>query len=288
MHSEDEEVERENLAQTLVRELPKAQVVVVERPGQDSESSVAWIALPRGTELKKIDDEQLLAHPRRTQAIAAISTLESFLEYVAKHAQPESVIWCAFNPQTFTLGFTLIVDEHAPTAPGWRAHRATYTPEMSTQWKTWLGANKQSKSQLEFAEFLERNERDVAAVDGYPSSLDMMKLATEFEASSEKRVKSIVRLQGGGVRLDYVEDDDAATLQALKLFERFAIGMPIFWAGAGYRIDARLKYRQSSGKVCFWYELIRPDIVHEAAARELIDAVRDGAGSVPLLMGTCT
>jgi uncharacterized protein YfdQ (DUF2303 family) len=90
------------------------------------------------------------------------------------------------------------------------------------------------------------------------------------------------------VRLEYVDDDDAATLTQMKLFERFQIGIPVFWAGPAYRIDARLKYRHGSGKVSFWYELIRADRVHEAAAKDLIDRVRAGLGGVPLLMGSCS
>lgn len=73
------------------------------------------------------------------------------------------------------------------------------------------------------------------------------------------------------------------------LITQFAIGIPVFWAGPGYRIDARLRYRHASGKVAFWYELIRPDRVHEAAAKELIERIRTGLPQgVPLLMGKTT
>lgn len=43
--------------------------------------------------------------------------------------------------------------------------------------------------------------------------------------------------------------------------------------------------RRVDGKVHFWYELIRPDRVHKAAAKELIERVRAGIGATPLLMG---
>lgn len=115
----------------------------------------------------------------------------------------------------------------------------------------------------------------------------MLKMATEFEANSDKRIKSVVRLQGGGVRMDYVDDDNADTLAQMQVFEKFQIGIPVFWSGPGYRIDARLKYRHGQGKVSFWYELIRPDRIHEAAAKELIERVRAGIGAVPMLMGSC-
>jgi uncharacterized protein YfdQ (DUF2303 family) len=283
------EIEGENIAQTLARELPTAAVVFTDHPnGEEPAGRISYVAVPKNFDLKPIDNEALLAHPRRTKATATLTTPESFIEYVKKFGTPATMVWCHFNPQSFALSFAAVIDENAPNNAGWRSHQAKYTPEMSAEWKTWTGDNKKSKSQIDFAEFLERHEKDIASVEGFPTSLDMMTLATEFVASSEKRVKSVVRLQGGGVRLDYVEDDDAATLTAMKLFDKFAVGIPVFWAGPGYRIDARLKYRQAQGAVSFWYDLIRPDVVHEASALELIEKVRDGIAAVPLLMGTST
>lgn len=283
------EYENENIAETIVRELPKPELVLTQSYDETSPAgAITHVAIPKGYELKALDDEALLPNPRRTKAMATMSQTESFLAYVNKHKTEAAVVWCNFDPQTFALGFTAVFDENAPTAAGWRSHQAKYIPAMSAEWKIWTGTNKQAKSQLEFAEFLERHESDIASVEDFPTSLDMMRLATEFEASSEKRIKSVARLQGGGVRLDYVDDDDAATLTAMKLFDKFAVGIPVFWAGPGYRIDARLKYRQATGKVTFWYDLIRPDVVHEAAALELIEKVRAGIGSVPLLMGSST
>lgn len=283
------DTQQENIAQTLARELPKAAILYSETlTDEEPRGSIAYVAIPKGHELKTVDNEPLLQHPRRTKATASLTNSASFIDYVLKHKTAATVVWCSFNPQTFSLSFAAVIDEHAPDLAGWRAHQAKYTPEMSAEWKTWGGSNKQAMSQLDFAEYLERNDKDIASVEGFPTSLDMMKLATEFIASNEKRIKSIVRLQGGGVRLDYVDDEDTATLTAMKLFDKFAVGIPVFWSGPSYRIDARLKYRQGNGGVSFNYELIRPDIVHEAAALELIQNVRESIGAVPLLMGACT
>jgi len=108
----------------------------------------------------------------------------------------------------------------------------------------------------------------------------------QMTLSLKRSAKGALLIQGGGTRLDFVDDNDADTEANMKLFEKFAIGIPVFWAGPGYRIDARLRYRHASGKVAFWYELIRPDRVHEAAAKELIERIRKGLPEgVPLLMG---
>ena len=43
--------------------------------------------------------------------------------------------------------------------------------------------------------------------------------------------------------------------------------MPIYFNGAAYRIDARLKYRIREGKLTLWYELIRPEKIIEDARK---------------------
>lgn len=140
----------------------------------------------------------------------------------------------------------------------------------------------------------EANEKDIAGGPGLPSSLEMMTMATNFEAAADKRIKSKVRLQSGGVALEYVDTDDEATIGQMRLFERFQIALPVFWrlrdgqqAVPAWPLTARLKYRVAQGEATFWYELVRPDLVHEAAALTLIAEVRAGLGSVPLRMGSC-
>lgn len=277
-----------NLAETLADVLPKT--ALVGALDSSNAAGVNLYAVPKGAELKEVDLERLLGAPRRAKLLVQTAEVGSFLAYIERHRTDATVVWCAFDPQTFALSFQAVFDDFgAKAAPGWRGHRAAYTPQPSAEWKAWTAANgpRSAMAQLEFASFLEQHETDIAAVDNMPTSLQMMAMATAFEANSEKRVKSVVKLQGGGTRLDFVDDNDAQTEANMKLFEKFAIGIPVFWAGPSYRIDARLKYRHGSGKVAFWYELIRPDRVHEAAAKELIDKVLAGLpAGTPLLMGS--
>lgn len=140
-------------------------------------------------------------------------------------------------------------------------------------------------SQVEFAAFVEDNRASIASVEGFPTSAQMFEMAINMEASQDVRFKSAIRLQNGGTQLQFIADDDKQTIERMQLFERFAIGIPVFWNGDAYQITARLKYRVRDGKVSFWYELERTDVVFEAAARELIAAVRAGA-EVPFFFGT--
>lgn len=269
-----------NLAETLARVLPKAEIVHIS-----THNDIVQVAVPAGTTLREIDLEKLREHPRRMQGVAALSDEASFLAYVQRHKSESTVAWCAFNPATYALAFWAIFDDHTKGLPGWRGHAAQFAPALSVEWGIWAKQDEKPQGQIEFAQFLERNEGDIASVPGMPTSLQMMEMATGFESTGEKRVRSIVKLQGGGVSLQYVEGDDEATLQQMKAFDKFAIGIPVFWSGASYCINARLRYRQAQGKVTFWYELIRPDRVHEAAAKDVITRVRDGLGDVPMVMG---
>lgn len=282
----------ENIAETLARELPEPRVLFVDGTPQDG---ISHVAVPRDWEVKSLDNERMLARPRRTRAHATLHDADSFLVYVGQHKGASTAVWCDFNPASYALSFTAVVDEHGNGATGWREHTANFTPRTSVEWDIWVTShNGKQLGQVAFAEFLESNEKDIAGGKGLPSSLDMMTMATNFEATADKRIKSRVRLQSGGVALEYVDTDNEATIGQMKLFERFQIGIPVFWempepgkALAAWPIEARLKYSIKQGGATFWYQLIRPDIVHETAALALINKMIDGLGDVPLRMGTC-
>jgi uncharacterized protein YfdQ (DUF2303 family) len=285
-------MEHENVALTVLRDMPVPHVIAQEDvPGG---GRVMHIAVPKGFTVQAIDNEASLASPRVLKGTAALTSLESFLDYVKRHAEPATVVWADFDPAKNKLAFRAVFDEHAnfgsATRPGWRRHAATFTPELSKEWLIWTGSNgpEKNKGQLEFANFIEDNADDIAAGEGLPSSIQMLEMALNFEASQDKRVKSTVRLQSGGVELEYVNTDDAETVMKMRMFERFQLGIPVFRDDkSGFAVLAKLRYRVSSGKVTFWYELRRPDKVHKVAAEDLIKRVGEGIGPmVPLLMGT--
>jgi len=279
------DIEEENIAATLARVLPNAQI---HASGIDG---VKLLTVPQGFKVEALDLEKFEGTPRRKKGTATFSSIESFAAYIATHAADGTTAWADFNPQTFALSFIGVLDENSKAGPGWREHRAKYVPDMSTEWKTWTGSahngrNTKVFTQVEFAEFIEANANDFLPADGLPTDLEMLTMATNFVANEERRLKSSVRLSSGGVRLEYVADVDTGTVEAMQLFEKFQIGIPVFQDGPAYPIVARLKYRQKDGKVSFFYELIRTDRVHRQAALEQISAMRESLGATPLLMGS--
>lgn len=278
-----------NIAETLANVLPKAAVLHTVDSGFAG-LHIAHVALPRNTELKeiKVDLEALLPNPRKTKSTAVFSDAASFLAYVARHASLGSVTWCDFNPQTFALSFAAVIDEHTKDMAGWRSHIARFKPEMSIEWKAWKGKDREAFEQPAFAEWIQEHEDDITTANGLPTSLQMLEMATNFVMNEERVLKSAIKLQSGGARLTYIADPDAGTTEEMKVFERFALGIPVFHGGAPWSLSARLKYRTHSGKVKFFYELVRADRVHDAAAKELIEQIKAGLGSVPLFMGSAT
>jgi uncharacterized protein YfdQ (DUF2303 family) len=166
----------------------------------------------------------------------------------------------------------------------WRDHLAIFSPASAAEWIRWREKNRQSFTQQEFATFIEDNLKDVVKVEESPSGGQMLEMALDFEANQEKRFKSAIRLQSGTVNMQFVDSEDSATISKMQMFERFTIGIPVFWGSDPYRVDARLKYRQRDGKLTFHYELIRTDKVLEAATKTIIEKVND-ALKLPFFFG---
>lgn len=267
-----------NLAETLARELKKPFEIASEELAH-----VRRIALPPGWTVKEIDDEKLREMPRRKVAVVRHDSVESFSAYVLRHGTADSTLWVKADYTAGEVKLTMIVNDHGPEPDccDWRDHRAYYAPAFSEEWKRWKSNDKKPMSQAEFATFIEDNLADIAGGEQLPSGADMLRMALDFEAKQDMRFKSAIRLQSGGVDLSFVQQEDTGTLEKMKLFDRFSVGIAVFWGDAAYRVDARLRYRVREGKLSFWYELIRADKVLEAAAVAIVAKIGTATDRTP-------
>lgn len=244
------------------------------------------LMVPNGYTAKVIDNlEKHLPAPLRKTGTAKLDDLDSFVWYAKEHG---SMICCRIytvvDYKTGALSFNAVFNDHEQEAAAWRDFNAQFAPALSLEWLRWTGKNKQLMTQSEFASFIEDNLPEIATIEGLPTGTDMLQLASHFEVTSEKKFKAGHRLQSGGVSIEYIDQEDAGTLARMQMFDKFALGMPVYFNGTAYRIDARLKYRIREGKLALWYELIRPEKIIEDAARELIEGVRSKTG-MPVLFG---
>lgn len=276
--------DQENIAATLAREM-KAPIEIA----LDLDARVRRVALPSGWTIKEYDDLKYEAKPLRKAGIVKLDDTASFIDYVRRHGSLEScTVWCKADYAAGRVGFMAIIDDHgeAPDAQRWREHRATFTPVFSEEWKRWIGHNGPGKAftQFDFAGFIEENNKDIAGVDGSATGAQMLEMALSMEANQDVKFKSSIRLQNGGVQLNYVADDDAQTVTRMQLYERFTLGFRVFSGGDAYQLGARLRYRVREGKLTFWYELIRPDKVLEAATTTLVELIKSNVGK-PFFFG---
>jgi uncharacterized protein YfdQ (DUF2303 family) len=245
---------------------------------------IPYTALPSGYQVH--DLERLLPNPTRKRANVVMHDTASFIEYVKKHGSMDTcTIYADIDQQESKATYIAVIDDHGadPGAAQWRSHTATLTPRQSVEWARWIGGDNSGMSQAEFAAWIEDNLQDIAGTQGAPTGAEMLQMALNFERNATKRYKQKLDLQGGGIQFEYIDDEDKDTRTQMKVFERFGLGMRVFVNGDAYAMQARLKYRESGGKLSFWYELIRPDKVFEAASNDIVKAIREGTGMMVLI-----
>lgn len=267
----------ENIAETITRE--------VRKPFAVSNDST-YIAMPEGWKLE--DTEKTDFIPRRKRGKVSLNDADSFISYSKRHGSiaKSSTVWCDANYVAGKVAFTAILNDHGEKEDDqqWRDHLATFSPAFSEEWNRWFKKNASPFSQADFAAFIEENLKDIAGIEGSPAGTQMLEMALSFEANQDLRFKSAIRLQNGAVQMSFAENDDAQTLQKMQMFERFSLGLPVFWGDEAYQVDARLRYRARDGKVNFWFELIRSDKVLEAATKTLIEKIKAETG-LPFFFG---
>lgn len=277
-------LEQENLAQTLAKEMKQPVVLI---PDNALAQHHTVLALPPGYTHYTMDVEKLQDRPRRKITTVTLTETESFVAYMKRHGSlTNSTIWAEVDYPNGKLAFQAIINDHgdAEDEQAWRDHTVKYAPQFSEEWKIWSQGNSRAMTQDQFALFIEQNLKDIATAEGMPTGTQMLAMATELEINQDSKFKSQVRLQSGGVRLEFINDADEGTAKRMEIFSKFAIGLQVFRNGSPYLIEARLRYRQREGKLQFWYELIRPDVTLEAASKDLITQLREATGN-PFFFG---
>lgn len=243
-----------------------------------------FILVPDG--YKTEDLEHLMTNPIRKTAEVSVTETDSFIFYTKKHGSlDECVIYAETDYAASRCVMVALINDHGSDAPHWRDHRVTFAPRQSVEWGRWLSSNKKGVSQNDFATWLEDNLPDVAAVPGMPSGSEILQMALAFEANSQKKFRSKTNLQSGSFSIEFIDEENNDTRATMKVFERFTLGIPVFEGSASaYPIEARLKYRESSGKLNFWYELIRPDRVFKTAVMDELNKIKEATG-FPIIFG---
>lgn len=244
-----------------------------------------FVVIPAGYNVECI--ERMLEIPIRKRGSIVTTSSAGFIDYLQKHSvADESTIYADIDSEQSRCKLLSVIDDHGKGVPGWREHTCKFEPKLSVEWSRWKGSDKKTMNQATFAAWLEDNLPDIASVPGFPSGTEILQMALGFEANSDKKFRSKINLQSGGVQFEYVEDETKDTRTKMIVFERFTIGIPVFDGSASaYPVEARLKYREKNGDVTFWYELIRADRVFKSAVADELVAIKEGTG-LQVISGT--
>lgn len=239
---------------------------------------IPFLVVPDGYKVENL--EHLMELPLRKRGAIVTTNSTGFVDYLKNHATAElSTIYADIDSEQSRCKLLAVIDDHSKDAPDWREHTCSFDPKLSVEWTRWNINNRNMMDQAGFASFLEDNLSDIASVPGFPTGTEVLQMALGFEANADKKFRSKINLQSGGVQFEYVEDETKDTRTKMIVFERFTIGVPVFDASANaYPVEARLKYREKGGSVSFWYELIRPDRVFKRAIDDELAGISENTG----------
>ncbi len=237
-----------------------------------------FVVTPNDYEVSNL--EKMLISPVRKRGAVITTDSAGFITYTKKHGNADScIIYANIDSERSVFGMAAVINDHASDKAQWRDHRCLFSPKLSVEWDRWVKQNRAQMSQADFAAWLEDNLGDIASVTGMPTGAEILGMALAFEANADKRLRSKINLQSGGVRFEFVEDEDKDTRASMEVFSRFWIGIPVFdGSTSAYPLEARLKYRDKGGSLTFWYELIRPDRVFKTAVTEELGKIIEGTG----------
>lgn len=208
--------------------------------------------------------------PLRKQGTVKVLDSGSFCEYYSLFSDEHSRV---FADETVSKVLA-VLDYHGAgeNAPRWGAHRVELVLRHSEEWKAWESFDGQRKSQMEFAEFLEDNAPDIVT----PDAATMLEVARDLRAKTDVDFGSAVRMSNGSVQFKYTEQVKSTYGAGnVDVPEQFVISIPVYLGCDRVRITARLRHRINSGKLTFWYDLLRSDVVKRDAFLAIRKSIAD-------------
>lgn len=216
--------------------------------------------VPEGASAVVLDLDRFrnLDRPHRKQGTFKPATVSSFIDLVEDQADPHTTVWV--HP---TSGKVVAVLNDHDEDPAYGDYRAELALTATDEWLHWSRLDGQLVDQEKFAEHLEDGVKEL--VD--PDAATMLEIAQSIHANTNAQFRSARRLSDGQVRVQFDETIDAAAGESgqLEIPTEFSLAIAPFIGEDPYRVNARLRYRASGGKLTIGYKLERPgDVVRDA------------------------
>lgn len=196
------------------------------------------------------------AKPLRIKGSAVFTELESFVAHVLRMKDEHSVIFAHDNTLTAILDYhrPIVGNSSAPEqrdgAARWCQHLAVYTAPLSREWKLWTEVENKFFTQDSFGDLLDLNigdlstpsEDDKAAGFGSPSQL--ASIARSLQITARKFHERKLNPTTGEQTLIFKEEHEESST---KIPSGFLLGIPVYEAGAPYRVECKLRIKVESG-----------------------------------------
>jgi uncharacterized protein YfdQ (DUF2303 family) len=271
---------------------PQTDLLEVQRLAIESEvhliEGMPYVALPKDWRLE--DLSKLTPTPSRKTGTVELHDADSFVALAKEQGSPGHCrIYLDVDYTQGRLAATAVFNDHGADEPGWRDHRATFSPRWSPEWKRWIDKNSIVMKQEQFAEFLEYNFKEIVGPkegDKGPAANEVLEFVTHLQETRTVKYGSAVNLMNGMVKLEFTEEGDKGTKGQLEVFKQFHLALSPFENSEKYRVTAFLRYRidRNTGQIGFWYEMQRPEQVVEDTAKAIVEKLKNGTG-FPVLFG---
>lgn len=225
------------------------------------------IVVPNSGTSVTLDHEYLLPAPRRPRGQVALSDVESFVPYFARHADDTTFLYADRDAARIVA---VLNDDEDPLNPGWRDHRVVLQLKHTPEWEHWAGgASGRLLTQEQFAEHIEAGLAEIVE----PDAADMLEIAQTFKATTKSEFGTSTRLATGQRQFNYVEETNAraGTKGALAVPELFVLGIAPWLGCDRFKVSARLRYQIREGRLTIGYQLVRPHEVLDAAFGQITD-----------------
>lgn len=225
------------------------------------------------------------AAPRRREGTATHTEVDSFVAHVNRFKDPHTAIFADVHRVTLTA----VLDYHAPDAPRWGEHRSLYACPLSRQWRLWMAASSKVLSQDAFGELIDANMEDLASPDrtgpldaDFPAPAAVLEMARNLVVrTSGNFSRTINPTTGESSLVNKVENESTST----RIPRAFLLRLPVFEAGALYRVEARVRFAMADGRPTFSFTLHQPEEIVRDAFAEVRAKVLAGT-SVPMFAGS--
>lgn len=295
----------------LVEGYHQPQIVDIEGRGALERAGV--LVVPQNMTVHQIDGflDSLRMQPRRRRGTITAHDLTSLIALCDRFKDGDSVVFADANAQQMVAVFNYNragSDGSEAGQPRFGDHRALYKFPLSKEWKAWAEKNGVMMQQLDFAAFIEDRIADVIPPDPALSAVPaassrssaqqlaqllggefatpnrLLELSRGLAVREGAQVKGFTNLSTGETQIQFDTTHTDADGRPLNVPSLFLLAIPVYDNGPLWKVAARLRYRLGGGRVNWFYQLYRPELILEQAFEEACATVAEQTG-LPVYRG---